>query len=97
MSAIKIFDINSEEYARLNYAVALLNAIGNGIWYEVKTIYFDAGQGWLWTTIIAHSSNRGFSWQALTPKQQEVIVYTDSFKAVYGVVQKVATTSECYR
>ena len=75
-SALRVFKPESEEYTRLqNFADELNNDERFQANYTVEDLYFDYGQNWMWTTIIAHRQNeRGGGWQALTPKNQERVV-----------------------
>ena len=75
-SALRVFKPESEEYNRLqNFADELNNDARFQANYTVEDLYFDYGQNWMWTTIIAHRQNeRGGGWQALTPKNQERVV-----------------------
>ena len=75
-SALRVFKPESEEYTRLqNFADELNNDARFQANYTVEDLYFDYGQNWMWTTIIAHKENeRGGGWQALTPRNQERVV-----------------------
>ena len=75
-SALRVFKPESEEYTRLqNFADELNNDARFQANYTVEDLYFDYGQNWMWTTIIAHKQNeRGGGWQALTPRNQERVV-----------------------
>jgi hypothetical protein len=45
----------------------------------IENTYFDAGQDWMWTTIIVKDEDDcGRSWQALCPRDWELIVTCDS-------------------
>lgn len=74
-SYIKEYPKNSPEYKRLETACALLNCY-NKYTYTVENIYFDAGQDWMWSTIVCHTGSSGVlgSWQVLSPKDHEKIV-----------------------
>ena len=92
--AIKVFGEQSKEHKKLEAAVLLLNAEkeddDNGV-FEIRDIYFDYGQGWMWTTIILNGGDQWSSYQALNPKQQAQIVYgdfEDFSKAVWEVLEK---------
>ena len=78
MSAIKVFSPDSIEYNRLAAAAAMMTAFsGGGIFYDVGITYFDFGQDWKWTTILAQRDN-GDSWQAINPAMQEKIIFTNT-------------------
>ena len=77
VGAIKVFGEHTRQYMRLEAAAKLLNAemdpADRGS-FEVKDIYFDYGQGWMWTTIVFNGGDQWSSYQALNPKQQSMIV-----------------------
>lgn len=62
----------SKEYKALEAAAALLTAVANRTTYKVEETYFDLGQGWEWTTVIAYRDD-GTSWQALNPREHDLI------------------------
>ena len=41
---------------------------------EIKNVYFDAGQNWMWTTIVVTDEDTDSSWQAFYPRDWELIV-----------------------
>ena len=51
----------------------------NGTRYKVEDTWFDYGQRWPWTTIIAYHKN-GQSWQAINPAQHELILFSDDIQ-----------------
>ena len=75
---LTIFPKNSQEYKNLQQLMWDLNAHSDLIQYTIETTYFDVGQNWKYTTLIAHNPNESgilSSWQALNPKQQKLAVY----------------------
>ena len=80
MSAIKVFDYGSEEYARLSAVASVLTVLSpKGYSYDVGVTYFDYGQGWKWTTILCDGGKWGDfgnwgGYQALNPREQEKII-----------------------
>ena len=74
---IKTFGIGSKERGLLEeVAKELTEKSPSGCVYRVEETYFDFGQDWWWTTVIAHRKN-GDSWQALSPRvQEEVLIGT---------------------
>ena len=89
--AICVFSENSMEYNRLLAAAALIQAETGKI-CKVGNTFFDAGQGWSWTTILMESDMKAFPFvQILYPKQQEDIVYgsiNEWLDAVKSVIEK---------
>lgn len=74
METIRIYSADEQEYQNLSYVARIMSArSSNGTRFEVGITYFDFGQNWKWTTIIAYTQNKS-SFQALTPAEQEKIV-----------------------
>lgn len=74
---LKVFPDDSDEYRKLKAFAEMLNAKTDHISYSVKTVYFDAGQNWEYTTILASKNGQDDplgAWQALTPMQQMRVV-----------------------
>ena len=72
---IRVFPEDSMEYKRLKDFCDKLNKDDLKCNYTLENIYFDLGQNWKWTTIIAHTKEeRGGGYQALTPADQEKII-----------------------
>lgn len=87
MNTIKVFASNTNEYARIYAAAALLNALDDtDTTYTINDIYFDYGANWMWTTIVAHRKD-GTSWQALYPVDQEKILTGSIEEAVKDVLK----------
>lgn len=86
---IATFERHSREYKALEAAAALLTALSpHGTAYMVEETYFDFGQGWKWTTVIAHRSN-GDSWQALNPREQDMITDECTLESITKAVEMV--------
>lgn len=78
---IRTFTPDTPEYNRLACAAQILTAVSpRKFTYKVEVTYFDFGQNWLWTTIIAYRPD-GESYQALYPADQEAILTTDNLIA----------------
>lgn len=72
---IRVFPEDSMEYKRLKDFCTTLNKNSKRTAYSVEETYFDYGQNWKWTTIIAHTKEeRGGGYQALTPADQEKVI-----------------------
>ena len=79
MEIIRTYTPDTDEFARLTTAARVLTAVSpKHITYTVEDTYFDYGQRWMWTTIIAHDNTSSFgSYQALCPRDYEKILLTD--------------------
>ena len=74
MDVIRIYGADEQEYQNLARVARIMTARSlNGTRFEVGVTYFDFGQDWRWTTILAYKKDNG-SFQALTPAEQEKIV-----------------------
>lgn len=70
------FKEDSEEYQSLKeFAELLTKNSPNKELYEVGDCYLDAGQGWMWTTIL----NKTKGYQAINPREWFEIVNREDF------------------
>ena len=65
----------NEHIKELNAVKEILNAYSTRVHYSVTKTYFDYGQNWLWTTLLADDGKN--SWQAITPAEQKLILFGD--------------------
>lgn len=74
---IAVYDKDSKEYKRIEAAGKLIEAeVGCPI--KVEDIYFDFGQNWKWTTLVAYPVSVGsMSYQCLCPRDYKKIVAGD--------------------
>ena len=79
---IKEYFPGTPEYQKLKIAAQMLTTFSTKeIEFLVEDVYFDYGQDWIWTTIIAHDPKETgilHSWQALSPRQQEPIILANN-------------------
>ena len=74
-SALNVFIEGSKEYQRLAAAAATIQSF-TGKQCKIDMTYFDYGQNWTYTTILAESGLQVSKlYQVLNPKQQLNIVY----------------------
>ena len=87
------FKGNSKEYARLLAAAKMMSAYTtDGTNYYVSDTFFDFGQNWRWTTILAKNHDRYYdSWQALYPRQWEDILNCETPRELGEVVDRLIT------
>ena len=83
MDTIRIYRKDENAYKMLEKACMILTATSaTNTTYMVEETYFDFGQDWKWTTIIAHRPD-GTSYQALCPRDHEKIIFsTDLLKTI---------------
>ena len=75
MEVITIYNADSKEYKRLEAAGRLIEA-ETGCPVIVKDVYFDFGQDWMWTTLVAKPVGR-MEFQILCPRDYKKIVAGD--------------------
>lgn len=80
VSTLRVFEKGTKGYERLEAASKMVNAFTNEN-TTVRTIYFDYGQDWKFTTVVA-------DYQVLTPAMQELIINGD-LKQFQEVVNEV--------
>lgn len=91
---ISVFEAGSRDYKKLKLAADMLNdledeqGISRYVNYHVDETYFDYGQDWMWTTIIADSKS-GHSVQVLSPRDQESILFSSSTRELLDVVEEI--------
>lgn len=95
MGSIRVWEQGSRERENLEKLAVRLNALSShGTKYEAGETYFDFGQNWKWTTIIAtrYSADRlrSSDWQCLSPRDHEVCVFCDgSDSAIEAVAMSI--------
>lgn len=82
---IKHYNRDTMEYKALETAAAMLTAVAKRTTYRVEDTYFDFGAGLKWTTVIAYRDD-GSTWQALMPREHDMILAGDIRAAVELVV-----------
>ena len=85
---IRVYAPNSDEMVKLKLACYELGRLSTrGTRYTVEDIYFDYGQGWMYSAIVAHRPD-GASWQAVNPRMYEdIILSLDVRKTCEGIVK----------
>lgn len=89
MEIIRQYAPNSDEVVRLTVASEELTRQSRKcIKYYVGDTWFDFGQRWMWTTILAHDpdSNLG-DYQALCPRDYEKILYSLDIPATVAEIR----------
>ena len=73
----RTFEPDSPEVEKLRSACKELARLSPyGTTYTVETIYFDYGQNWWWTTIVAYHRN-GSSWQINSADWEKILLSED--------------------
>ena len=81
MNTIRQYAPDTIEHVKLAIAACWLEHFSTKeTRYEVGDCYFDLGQNWMWSTIIATRSD-GDSYQALCPRDHEKIIRSQDIRA----------------
>lgn len=81
-------NMNSQEYKNLEMVASMLQFESpNGTFYNVEETYFDYGQDWKWTTIIAYG--RTGTYQAIYPKDWEDIILADGLEELVKITHRI--------
>lgn len=81
MDTIRQYAPDSDEHVKLDLAAFWLTHFSTkGTRYETDDCYFDLGQNWMWTTIIATRSD-GDTYQVLCPRDHEKIIRSQDILA----------------
>lgn len=72
MGAIRIYKEDEDGYKNLELFANIMNRVSTDTKFEVGETYFDFGRDWKWITVYAKKGGR--EWQALYPKELELIV-----------------------
>ena len=75
---------DSEELQNLTLACKMFEKDVPICQFKIKNVYFDMGQNWMWTNIIAYGSDG--SWQLLNPRDWCDICNANSTSAILDVV-----------
>lgn len=83
MSAIKVYERNTVEYAKLKFFADRVNhRVSHEYWMTIETIYFDYGSNWKYSAPIIERFKDDSSWQALNPREYEELINCDSFNKI---------------
>lgn len=81
----------TKEYKKLEAVAKMLEALSpNNVEYEVDDTYFDFGQGWKWTTILAYDSKGVIRrYQAINPREWGNILLAENEKDLAEIVTNI--------
>lgn len=89
MAQPRTIETNERAYERLEAVANILTAYSKkGIRYWVDDTYFDYGQGWKWTTILA-KDGEGWKWQAICPRDWELIIEAETPEELMEAVNSI--------
>lgn len=81
MDPIRVYAPNSDEMVKLKLACYELGRLSkHGTVYTVEDIFFDIGQNWKYSAIVANRSD-GRSWHAVCPRDYERILQSTDIAA----------------
>ena len=94
METIKIYEEGCPMYEKLEIvAMMLTNRSPLGYNYKVGETYFDFGQDWKWTTIIAEKEYD--SYQALNPKEHKEIFLANTYEEFTHIAENILGDRYC--
>lgn len=86
MSLIRVHKLGSAEYGKLKFFAEVANRqfleMRRGFYIDIKDIYFDYGQNWMYTALITERFSDDSTWQSLCPRDYENVVASDSFSEI---------------
>ena len=89
---ITTFNNNSKEVKALKAVAEIFNATcTNGYTFTVDDVYFDIGQNWMWTTIIAEKNNDFY--QLLCPRDHELITENICWTRISQAINNIINDS----
>ena len=82
-------EFGTSEYTKLEAVAKMLEAVSekNAV-YEVRDVYFDFGQNWMWTTILRIGGEWG-DVQILSPRQWEMVLLANNATQLAEVVDDI--------
>lgn len=97
MGHIKIHEKGTEMHEKLEIvALMLTNRSPKGYTYRVGETYFDFGQDWKWTTIIAKKEGyETSSYQALNPREHEEIMFAETYDELKRIAESILADKYC--
>lgn len=87
----KVLLKDSPEYRNLEKVAGVLNAISidpSVNFYRVENVFFDAGKGWMWTTVIRYGGEYG-GVQVLTPREWAFAIMAETQTDILNLVKSV--------
>lgn len=97
MGKIKTYTTNDLELHKIELFARLVNSALSEVnddryCMEVKDMYFDFGQNWMYTGFVTCDEKNFTSWQSFCPRDYELILDTDSIEklsnmAVYYAIE----------
>lgn len=70
----KVLERDSNEYFQLKVTCQIFEELTEDMHFKVENIYFDMGQNWMWTTVVAYNDKKDSSFQALDPRAWKEII-----------------------
>lgn len=78
----------TKEYKNLKAVASLLDAMKEKDYIFVEDTYFDYGQNWVWTTILAHTKYSDV--QIITPREWEKIIVANSISELAQIAKEIS-------
>lgn len=92
MKKVMTKETHPKEYEALETTANLLTALSRrGTRYIVEDTYFDFGQNWRYTTVIAYRKD-GASWQALSASDHDLVTDIGTLEAIAKAVENTVNS-----
>ena len=92
MKKVMTKETHSKEYEALETTANLLTALSRGgTRYIVEDTYFDFGQDWRYTSVIAYRKD-GTSWQALSASDHDLVTDIGTIEAIEKAVENTVNS-----
>lgn len=87
---MRVLERNSKEYKMMEAVAKNLEALSiHNCKYEVKDVYFDCGQDWMWTTICRKGDDCLGDTQVLNPMEWQMIITATTMSDIAKVVEEI--------
>lgn len=84
-----VLKVSERGYDVLRLVASILTFMSpNKVYYKVRDVYFDYGQNWMWTTIIAERPDRT-EWQALNPAEWKKLMLAETVDDIVATVKAI--------
>lgn len=80
-----ILDGDSNEYFQLKVTCQILYELTENMVFKIEDIYYDLGQDWMWTTVVAYNLKDGGSFQCLNPREWAEIINDATNSRIRGI------------
>lgn len=98
MGNIRIYNKEEKQYSKLKILASIIEYVVRNVYdanvtIEVEETYFDFGQDWKWTTLIAYRGNvsNNDTYQMLSPKHMDMLTEANDIKDITNIAYDIIT------